>query len=78
MSYLELLKLASPEAVVVISALVVLAIGLTSRGATSRGRRVVCKTANQGSWHDCRYRLVLVGCCSRGCHRNRRSAHVTA
>ena len=30
-SYLELLKLASPEAVVVISALVVLAIGLTSR-----------------------------------------------
>jgi NADH-quinone oxidoreductase subunit N len=31
MSYLELLKLASPEAVAVISALVVLAIGLTSR-----------------------------------------------
>jgi NADH-quinone oxidoreductase subunit N len=31
MSYLELLKLASPEAVVVISALVVLAIGLASR-----------------------------------------------
>src|ERR1700731_3677274 len=30
MSYLELLKLASPEAVVVITALVVLAIGLTS------------------------------------------------
>src|ERR1700746_393428 len=34
MSYLELLKLASPEAVVVISALVVLAIGLMSRPAT--------------------------------------------
>jgi NADH-quinone oxidoreductase subunit N len=34
MSYLELLNLASPEAVVVISALVVLAIGLTSRRAT--------------------------------------------
>src|SRR6185312_6106717 len=33
MSYLELLKLASPEAVVVISALVVLAIGLMSRPA---------------------------------------------
>lgn len=33
-SYLELLKLASPEAVVTISALVVLAIGLTSRRAT--------------------------------------------
>jgi NADH-quinone oxidoreductase subunit N len=33
MSYLELLKLASPEAVVVISALVVLAIGLMSRRA---------------------------------------------
>jgi NADH-quinone oxidoreductase subunit N len=35
MSYLELLKLASPEAVVVISALVVLAIGLTSRRGTA-------------------------------------------
>jgi NADH-quinone oxidoreductase subunit N len=35
MSYLELLKLASPEAVVVISALVVLAIGLTSRLGTA-------------------------------------------
>jgi NADH-quinone oxidoreductase subunit N len=34
MSYLELLKLASPEAVVVITALVVLAIGLTSGRAT--------------------------------------------
>lgn len=34
MSYLELLKLASPEAVVVISALIVLAIGLMSRRAT--------------------------------------------
>jgi NADH-quinone oxidoreductase subunit N len=34
MSYLELLKLASPEAVVTISALVVLAIGLMSRRAT--------------------------------------------
>jgi NADH-quinone oxidoreductase subunit N len=34
MSYLELLKFASPEAVVVISALVVLAIGLMSRPAT--------------------------------------------
>jgi NADH-quinone oxidoreductase subunit N len=34
-SYLELLKLASPEAVVVISALVVLAIGLTSRRASA-------------------------------------------
>ena len=33
-SYLELLKLASPEAIVVISAVVVLAIGLTSRRAT--------------------------------------------
>jgi len=33
-SYLELLKLASPEAVVTISALVVLAIGLTSRRVT--------------------------------------------
>jgi NADH-quinone oxidoreductase subunit N len=33
MSYLELIKLASPEAVVVITALVVLAIGLTSRRA---------------------------------------------
>jgi NADH-quinone oxidoreductase subunit N len=33
-SYLELLKLASPEAVVVLSTLVVLAIGLTSRRAT--------------------------------------------
>ncbi|HET9368189.1 MAG TPA: proton-conducting transporter membrane subunit, partial [Candidatus Udaeobacter sp.] len=31
MSYLELIKLASPEAVVVITALVVLAVGLTSR-----------------------------------------------
>ncbi|HZE64341.1 MAG TPA: proton-conducting transporter membrane subunit, partial [Pyrinomonadaceae bacterium] len=35
MSYLELLKLVSPEAIVVISALVVLAIGLTSRRATA-------------------------------------------
>src|ERR1700746_3612289 len=34
MSYLELLKFASPEAVVVISALVVLAIGLMRRPAT--------------------------------------------
>ncbi len=34
MSYLELLKLASPEAIVVITALVVLAIGLTSDRAT--------------------------------------------
>jgi NADH-quinone oxidoreductase subunit N len=34
MSYLELLKLASPEAVVVVSALVVLAIGLTIRRGT--------------------------------------------
>jgi NADH-quinone oxidoreductase subunit N len=34
MSYLELLKLASPEAIVTISALVVLAIGLTSSRAT--------------------------------------------
>jgi NADH-quinone oxidoreductase subunit N len=33
-TYLELLRLASPEAVVVISALVVLTIGLMSRGAT--------------------------------------------
>src|SRR4029077_6576853 len=33
MSYLELIKLASPEAVVVIPALVVLPIGLTSRRA---------------------------------------------
>jgi len=33
-SYLELLKLASPEAVVVISALVVLAVGLTSKRTT--------------------------------------------
>ena len=35
MSYLELLKLAFPEAIVVISALVVLAIGLTSRQGTA-------------------------------------------
>jgi len=35
MSYLELLRLASPEAVLVISALVVLAIGVTSRRATA-------------------------------------------
>src|SRR6266487_1780033 len=34
MSYLELLKLASPEAIVVVTALVVLAIGLTSTRAT--------------------------------------------
>ncbi len=35
MSYLQLLKFASPEAVVVISALVVLAIGLSSQRATA-------------------------------------------
>src|SRR5439155_24935304 len=35
MSYLELLKLAFPEVIVVISALVVLAIGLTSRQGTA-------------------------------------------
>src|SRR5438034_4315357 len=35
MSYLELLKLASPEAVVVVTALVVLAIGLATGRATS-------------------------------------------
>ncbi|PYL10166.1 MAG: NADH-quinone oxidoreductase subunit N [Verrucomicrobia bacterium] len=35
MSYLELLKLVSPEAMVVITALLVLAIGLTSRRATA-------------------------------------------
>src|SRR5690242_10666044 len=35
MSYLDLLKLASPEAIVVLTALVVLAIGLTTRQATT-------------------------------------------
>src|SRR5215813_5543158 len=35
MSYLELLKLASPEAVVVLTALVVLSIGLLAKHATS-------------------------------------------
>ena len=34
MSYLELLKLASPEAIVVVTALVVLAIGLTNSRAS--------------------------------------------
>src|SRR5256714_4668213 len=34
MSYLELLKLASPEAIVVVTALAVLTIGLTNKGAT--------------------------------------------
>src|SRR5206468_3776189 len=37
MSYLELLKLASPEAVVVVTALVVLVIGLATGRATSGG-----------------------------------------
>jgi NADH-quinone oxidoreductase subunit N len=37
MSYLELLKLASPEAIVVVTALVVLAIGLASGGRTKAG-----------------------------------------
>jgi NADH:ubiquinone oxidoreductase subunit 2 (subunit N) len=35
MSYLELLKLASPEAIVVVTALVVLAIGLTTERASA-------------------------------------------
>jgi len=35
MSYLELLKLASPEAVVVLTALVVLAVGLTGERASA-------------------------------------------
>ena len=42
MSYLELLKLASPEAIVVITALVVLTIGLTSGRGHCRGKRVAC------------------------------------
>ena len=37
MSYLELLKLASPEAIVVVTALAVLTIGLTNKGATVFG-----------------------------------------
>ena len=37
MSYLELLKLASPEAVVVLTALVVLSIGLLAKRPTSAG-----------------------------------------
>ena len=35
MSYLELLKLAAPEAVVVVTALIVLAIGLTTERASA-------------------------------------------
>jgi NADH-quinone oxidoreductase subunit N len=49
MSYLELLKLAAPEAVVVVTALVVLAIGLTNRwGETLSSRRICSSLAAVG------------------------------
>src|ERR1700751_3767823 len=50
MSSLELLKLASPEATVVITALVVLAIGLTSgREAAGATVSTACPTPNGGN-----------------------------
>jgi NADH-quinone oxidoreductase subunit N len=42
MSYLELLRLASPEAIVVVTALVVLAIGLSSRWGETLSSRRIC------------------------------------
>jgi NADH-quinone oxidoreductase subunit N len=48
MSYLELLKLASPEAVVVITALVVLAIGLTSGRATTEAAGLAAPKPGEG------------------------------
>src|SRR5437870_8033215 len=59
MSYLELLKLASPEIVIVITALVILAIGLVTGHAKSSATISTAKPA-----HALSYTSTATGICS--------------